>query len=113
MWLALGMIWMMLQYGCQNSRERCVMQLLYWYLWRLNFLVYLLDDANTQAIWSDANINVMQECLIKEHFSSHFGQHIFLPHQAIINDSHNYYPELLWGVQALQEMSSQNPETGS
>jgi hypothetical protein len=69
MWLALGILWMMLQYGCQSSKERRMMQLLYWYLWHLNFLVYQLDDANAQAIWSDANINAMKECLIKEHFS--------------------------------------------
>jgi hypothetical protein len=37
-------------------------------------LVQQLDEASTEAMWSDANINVVQQRIIHKHLKFHFGK---------------------------------------
>jgi hypothetical protein len=60
-------------------------------------LVQQLDDASAQAMWSDANINVMQQRIIKRHLRYHFGKHVFIPDQDISNDTDHYNAHTTYG----------------
>ncbi len=60
-------------------------------------LVERLDDASAQAMWSDANINVTQQRIIKKHLRFHFGKRLFIPKQQIGIDCDNYYVPTSYG----------------
>lgn len=60
-------------------------------------LVQRLDDASAQAMWSDANINVTQQRIIKKHLRYHFGKRLFIPDQHISNDVDHYNVHTTYG----------------
>jgi len=50
-------------------------------------LVGRLDDTCAQIMWSDANVNVMQQQIIKKHLQFHFGKRLFIPEEQISKDA--------------------------
>jgi hypothetical protein len=42
-------------------------------------LVERKDEVSAEAMWSAANVNVVQQQIIQKHLKSHFGKIIFLP----------------------------------
>jgi hypothetical protein len=42
-------------------------------------------------MWSDANINFMQQQIIKNHLCFTLGKYLFIHEQQISNDCENYY----------------------
>ncbi len=53
-------------------------------------LVERLDDVSALAMWSDANINVTQQPIIKKHLRFHFGKCLFIPEECISKDGEHY-----------------------
>jgi hypothetical protein len=49
-------------------------------------LVQRLDEASMEAMWSDANINVVQQRIIRKHLKFHFGKRLFLPQKKLKED---------------------------
>jgi len=60
-------------------------------------LVERLDDASAQAMWSDANINVTQQQIIKKHLCFHFGKLVFVPEKEISRDCESYFIPTVYG----------------
>jgi hypothetical protein len=60
-------------------------------------LVQWLDEASTEAMWSDANIDVAQQQIIRSHLKYHFGKHMFLPQMILRADWDLYEVETLYG----------------
>jgi hypothetical protein len=60
-------------------------------------LVERLDDASAQAMWSDANINIIQQQTIKKHLCLHFGKHVFVPEKEINRDCESYFIPTVYG----------------
>jgi hypothetical protein len=54
-------------------------------------LIERLDYASAQAMWSDANINVTQQRIIKKHLRFHFGKRVFVPEKEISQDFESYF----------------------
>ncbi len=48
-------------------------------------------------MWSDANINVVQQRIIRRHLKYHFGKRMFLPQMIIRADRDLYEVETLYG----------------
>jgi hypothetical protein len=42
-------------------------------------VVQRLDEKSTAAMWADANINYMQQRIIKRHLWLHLGKRLFIP----------------------------------
>lgn len=53
-------------------------------------VVQRLDEASAEAMWSDANINVVQQRIIRKHLKYHFGSRLFIP-QKIFKENREYY----------------------
>jgi hypothetical protein len=53
-------------------------------------LVGRLDDTSAQAMWSDANVNVTMQRIIKKHLHFHFGRCLFTPEEHISKDGERY-----------------------
>jgi hypothetical protein len=60
-------------------------------------LVQRLDEASTEAMWSDTNINVVQQRIIRRHLKYHFGKRMFLPQMIIRADRDLYEVETQYG----------------
>jgi hypothetical protein len=60
-------------------------------------LVQRLDEASTEAMWSDANINVVQQRIIRRHLKYHFGKRMFLPQMILRADRDLYEVETHYG----------------
>jgi hypothetical protein len=75
-------------------------------------LVNRLDEASAQAMWSDANINVTQQRIIKKHLRHHFGKRVFIPDKSITNDGESYYIPTHYGEYHYYKRNdaSQKPE---
>jgi hypothetical protein len=53
-------------------------------------LVERMDAASAEAMWSDSNVNVVQQRIIWRHLHQHFGKQIFIP-QKIFDDDQRLY----------------------
>jgi hypothetical protein len=75
-------------------------------------LVERLDDASAQAMWSNANINVTQQQIIKKHLRFHFGKHVFVPEKEISWDCESYFIPTVYGEYKRYKKGdrSQKPE---
>ncbi len=46
-------------------------------------LVECIDAATAEAMWSDANVNVVQQWIIQRHLKYHFGKQLFIPQKML------------------------------
>ena len=53
-------------------------------------LVQQMDSASAEAMWSDANINVVQQRIIRRHLRHHFGKRLFIPQNVFQEDREHY-----------------------
>ncbi len=60
-------------------------------------LVQRLDATNAAAMWSDANVNITQQRLLKKHLRLHFGKRLFIPEQMFTNDLERYHIPTFYG----------------
>jgi len=60
-------------------------------------LVEQMDEASTKAMWCDANINVVQQRILRKHLKFHFGKHIFLPQTQLKVNQEIYQVETMYG----------------
>jgi hypothetical protein len=60
-------------------------------------LVQRLDDASTEAMWSDVSANVVQQRIIRRHFKYHFGKYLFFPQMLLRDDQDLYEVEIHYG----------------
>jgi hypothetical protein len=60
-------------------------------------LVQRLDEASTEAMWSDTNVNVVQQHIIRRHLKFHFGKRLFLPQRILKDDQDHYEVETQYG----------------
>jgi len=60
-------------------------------------LVQRMDEASTEAMWCDANINVVQQRILRKHLKFHFGKRIFLPQTQLKVNREIYQVETMYG----------------
>jgi len=60
-------------------------------------LVQRMDEAATEAMWADANVNVTQQRIIKRHMRYYFGKRIFLAEKGIAGDYSVYSVPTFYG----------------
>ena len=60
-------------------------------------LVQRMDEASTEAMWCDANINVVQQRILRKHLKFHFGKRIFLPQTQLKVNREMYQVETMYG----------------
>jgi hypothetical protein len=53
-------------------------------------LVERMDAAAAEAMWSDANVNVVQQRIIRRHLKYHFGKRLFIPRKIFEEDREHY-----------------------
>jgi hypothetical protein len=53
-------------------------------------LVERMDAAAAEAMWSDANVNVVQQWIIRRHLKYHFGKWLFIPRKIFEEDREHY-----------------------
>jgi hypothetical protein len=49
-----------------------------------------MDAASAEAMWSDSNVNVVQQCIIQRHLCHHFGKWLFIPQKIFEDDWRRY-----------------------
>jgi hypothetical protein len=49
-----------------------------------------MDAGSAEAMWSNSNVNVVQQRIIRRHLRHHFGKQIFIP-QEIFDDDRRHY----------------------
>lgn len=54
-------------------------------------LVQRMDATNAAAMWSDANVNITQQRILKKHLKVHFGKRLFIPENKIFNSDLERY----------------------
>jgi hypothetical protein len=60
-------------------------------------LVQRMDATNAAAMWSDANVNITQQRIIKKHLRVHFGKRLFIPEKIFSADLQRYYVPTAYG----------------
>jgi hypothetical protein len=60
-------------------------------------LVQKMDATNAAAMWSDANVNITQQRIIKRHLRVHFGKRLFIPEKIFSADLQRYYVPTAYG----------------
>jgi hypothetical protein len=60
-------------------------------------LVQQLDSTSMLAMWTDANINYMQQQIIKKHLRAHFGKCLFIPITKVEDDNDHYGVQTFYG----------------
>jgi hypothetical protein len=75
-------------------------------------LVERLGDVSALAMWSDANINVTQQRIIKKHLRFHFGKRLFIPEECISKDGEHHSVPTTYGEYKYYKKAdrSQKPE---
>jgi hypothetical protein len=53
-------------------------------------LVEFMDAAAAEAMWFDANLNVVQQWIIRRHLKYHFGKLLFIPRKIFEEDREHY-----------------------
>jgi hypothetical protein len=49
-------------------------------------LVQRLDEASAESMWSDANINITQQRILRQHLHFHFGKRLFISQKKILHN---------------------------
>jgi len=60
-------------------------------------LVERMDEVSAEAMWSAANVNVVQQRIIRKHLKFCFGNRIFLPSKVFKDDRTHYNVETYYG----------------
>jgi len=60
-------------------------------------LVEHMDEVGAEAMWSAANVNAVQQRIIRKHLKFHFGKRIFLPTKVFKDDRLHYSVETFYG----------------
>ena len=53
-------------------------------------IVERMDAPSAEAMWSDANVNVVQQRIIRRHLRHHFGKRLFIPQTIFAEDRKHY-----------------------
>jgi len=53
-------------------------------------IVQRMDASSAEAMWSDANINVVQQRIIRRHLRHHFGKRLFISENSFKEDRKHY-----------------------
>jgi hypothetical protein len=53
-----------------------------------------MDDAGAEAMWAQANINVTQQRIIKQHLHHHYGKRVFIPEKKCSYGEYKYYKDV-------------------
>jgi hypothetical protein len=59
-------------------------------------LVQSMDEVSAEAMWSAANVNIVQQRIIRKHLKFHFGKRIFLPTKVFRDDRMQYNVETFY-----------------
>lgn len=75
-------------------------------------LVQKLDEASAESMWSDANINITQQRILRRHLRFHFGKRLFIPEKKILHDEKYYQVPMSFGEYKYykDDNRSQKPE---
>jgi hypothetical protein len=75
-------------------------------------LVQKLDEASAESMWSDANINITQQRILRRHLRFHFGKRLFIPEKKNLHDEKYYQVPMSFGEYKYykDDNRSQKPE---
>ena len=60
-------------------------------------LVQRMDATNAAAMWSDANVNITQQRILKKHLKVHFGKRLFIPEKVFSSDLERFNVPTAYG----------------